>query len=85
MLGLHAGLAGVFESHRRADAEGPQLRLEGRWETELGKVLEAAGEDGIEGVVKAGEIVRDNLCGVAVDVILKALAEETGAVPGQAA
>ena len=85
VLGLHAGLAGVLEAHGGADAEGSELRLEMGRQAELGKVFEAAREDGIEGVVEAGEVVRDDLCGVAVDVVLKVLAEEAGAVPGQAA
>jgi len=85
VLGLHAGLAGVFEAHGGTDAEGSELGLELGRQAELGKVFEAAREDGIEGVVEAGEVVRDDLGGVAVDVILKVLAEETGAVPGEAA
>src|SRR6266851_4891225 len=85
VLGLHAGLAGVFEGHGRADAESAVVGLEVRWKAQLGKVLEAVSDDGIEGVVEAGEIVRVNGGGVAVDVVLKVLAEEAGAVPGQAA
>jgi len=54
------------------------------WKAELGEIFKAAREDGIEGVVKAGEVVRDDLRGVAVDVVLKVLTEEAGAVPGQA-
>ena len=59
VLGLHAGFAGVFEAHGGADAEGSELRLKMGREAELGKVFEAAREDGVEGVVEAGEVVRD--------------------------
>ena len=54
-------------------------------EAELGEVLEAAGEDGVEGVGEAGEVVGMMARGVAVDVVLEVLAEEAGAVPGQTA
>src|SRR5271170_2480171 len=54
-------------------------------EAELGEVFEAAGEDGVEGVVEGGEVVGFDAGGVAVDVILKVLAEEAAAIPGVAA
>ena len=63
----------------------PSWDWSSRRKAELGQVLEATREDGIEGVVEAGEVVGNDLRGVAVDVVLKVLAEETGAVPGQAA
>jgi hypothetical protein len=56
-----------------------------RWETQFGKILKVTDEDGIEGVVEAGAVVGLDGCGVAVDVILKVLTEESGAVPGQTA
>ena len=54
-------------------------------EAELGEVFEAVGEDGVEGVVEAGEVEGFDGGGVAVDVVLKVLAEKAGAVPGKAA
>jgi hypothetical protein len=61
------------------------LGLEVRWEAQLGEIFETVCDDGIEGVVEAGEIVGVDGGGVAVDVVLEVLAEEAGAVPGQAA
>src|SRR5205823_11278215 len=73
VLGLHAGFAGVFEAHGGSDAEGSELRLETSRQAELGEIFEAAREDGVEGVVEAGEVERDDLGGVAVDEVLTEL------------
>ncbi len=43
------------------------------------------GDDGVEAVMEAREIDGFDGCGVAVDVILKVLAEQAGAIPWQAA
>jgi len=50
-------------------------------EAQLRKIFEAMGDDGVEGIVEAREIERFNDRGVAVDVVLKVLSKQAGAVP----
>src|SRR5439155_27013034 len=74
-----------FEAYGGVDAECSEVRLGMGREAELGGDFEAAREDGVACDVEAGEVVRDDLRGVTVDVVLKVLAEETGGVPREAA
>ena len=46
-----------------------------RQKPQLGKVLEAMRDDGVEAVMEAREVEGFDGCSVAVDVILKVLAE----------
>ncbi len=56
-----------------------------RAEAKFGEIFIAVGDDGVEGVVEARKIEGFNAGGVAVDVILKVLAQKTAAIPGMAA